>query len=137
MKYMLDTNICIGLIRQKPPSLIKRLTECEPGDVGVSTITVAELMHGAQKSSQVEKNMSALEQFLLPIEVTNFDHSRLRGIWFGAHILGKSRKFDWLHGHVDWLARFSLSVILVTNNTGEFSAHLRFEGGRLDGLNEQ
>ena len=73
MKYMLDTNICIGLIRQKPPSLIKRLTECAPGDVGVSTITVAELMHGAQKSSQVEKNISALEQFLLPIEVADFD----------------------------------------------------------------
>ncbi len=47
MKYMLDTNICIGLIRQKPQKLIRRLTRCEPGEVGVSSITIAELAHGA------------------------------------------------------------------------------------------
>ena len=73
MKYMLDTNICIGLIRQKPQKLIRRLTRCAPGEVGVSSITIAELAHGANKSNRIEQNLSALEQFLLPIEVADFD----------------------------------------------------------------
>jgi tRNA(fMet)-specific endonuclease VapC len=68
MKYMLDTNICIGLIRQKPQKLIRRLTRCEPGEVGASSITIAELAYGANKSNQVEQNLFALEQFLLPLK---------------------------------------------------------------------
>jgi len=121
MKYMLDTNICIGLIRQKPAALIKRLTECIPGDVGVSTITVAELMHGAQKSSQVEKNMEALEQFLLPIEVADFDLTASMAYGQVRSALEKSGN---LIGSMDMLIgahSASLDVVLVTNNTGEFT----------------
>ena len=54
MKYMLDTNICIGLIRQRPKKLIERLTDCEPGEVGISTITVAELAYG-RKAARLNK----------------------------------------------------------------------------------
>jgi len=120
MKYMLDTNICIGLIRQKPRSLIERLTDCAPGDVGVSTITVAELAHGAQKSSQVEQNMSALEQFLLPIEVTDFDQHA--SITYGL-VRASLEQAGNVIGSMDMLIgahALSLDVILVTNNTGEF-----------------
>ena len=42
MKYMLDTNICIALIRQKPQSVIQHLVACTPGDIAISSITVAE-----------------------------------------------------------------------------------------------
>jgi tRNA(fMet)-specific endonuclease VapC len=73
MKYMLGTNFCIGLIRDKPEQLIRRLTPCTPGEVGVSSITIAELAYGANKSNQVGQNFSALEQFLPPIEVADFD----------------------------------------------------------------
>jgi len=120
MKYMLDTNICIGLIRQKPPALIKRLTECAPGDVGISTITVAELIHGAQKSSQVEKNISALEQFLLPIEVADFDQPASVTYGLVRTFLEKAGN---LVGSMDMLIgahALSLDVVLVTNNLGEF-----------------
>jgi len=120
MKYMLDTNICIGLIRQKPTSLIKRLTECTPGDVGVSTITVAELMHGAQKSSQVEQNMSALEQFLLPIEIADFDMHA--SVLYGL-VRASLEQAGNMIGSMDLLIgahALSLDLILVTNNTGEF-----------------
>jgi tRNA(fMet)-specific endonuclease VapC len=120
MKYMLDTNICIELIRKKPPSLIKRLTECTPGDVGVSTITVAELMHGAYKSSQVEQNMSALEQFLLPIEIVAFDqHASATYGWVRASL----EKTGNMIGSMDLLIgahALSLATAIVTNNTGEF-----------------
>ena len=75
MKYLLDTNICIALIRQRPAGLLQRLTTLEPGEVGLSSITLAELIYGAAKSSQAEQNLAALEQFLLPLELVNFDES--------------------------------------------------------------
>jgi len=120
MKYMLDTNICIGLIRQKPVNLIQRLTRCDPGDVGVSSITIAELAHGAKKSNQIEQNLSALEQFLLPIEVADFDQRASAAYGFIRAILEREGK---IIGSMDMLIgahALSLGVVLVTNNTGEF-----------------
>ncbi|MDI6770305.1 MAG: type II toxin-antitoxin system VapC family toxin [Anaerolineales bacterium] len=120
MKYMLDTNICIGLIRQKPQPLIERLTECASGEIGVSTITVAELAHGAQKSSQVEQNMSALEQFLLPLEVADFDQRA--SVTYGL-VHSSLEQTSNVIGSMDMLIgahALSLDVTLVTNNTGEF-----------------
>lgn len=127
MKYMLDTNICIGLIRQKPQSLIERLTDCAPGDIGVSTITVAELAHGAQKSSQVEKNMSALEQFLLPLEIAEFNQRAAIAYGFVRASLEQTGN---VIGSMDLLIgahALSLDVILVTNNTGEFKRILNLK----------
>ena len=120
MKYMLDTNVCIGLIRQKPAKLIERLTTCSPGDVGISTITVAELAHGAQKSSQVEKNTTALEQFLLSMEVADFDQRASAVYGFVRAFLERGGN---LISSMDMLIgahALSLDVILVTNNTNEF-----------------
>ena len=120
MKYMLDTNICIGLIRQKPEKLIQRLTRCKPGDVGVSSITVAELAYGANKSNQIEQNLSALEQFLLPIEVADFDQLASATYGMVRAFLEHEGK---MIGSMDMLIgvhALSLGVILVTNNTHEF-----------------
>ncbi len=120
MKYMLDTNICIGLIRQKPVNLIQRLTRCDPGDVGVSSITIAELAHGANKSNQIEQNLSALEQFLLPVEVADFDQRASAAYGFIRAFLEREGK---IIGSMDMLIgahALSLGVVLVTNNTGEF-----------------
>ncbi len=120
MKYMLDTNICIGLIRQKPQKLIRRLTRCEPGEVGVSSITIAELAFGANKSNQVEQNLTALEQFLLPLEIADFDQQ-------ASTVYGTARAYLEREGKVigamDMLIgahALSLGVVLVTNNTEEF-----------------
>jgi len=120
MNYMLDSNICIGLIRQKPQRLIERLTECAPLEVGVSSITVAELVHGAQKSSQVEQNMAALEQFLLPLEMADFDQRAAIAYGFVRASLERAGN---VIGSMDMLIgahALSLDVVLVTNNTGEF-----------------
>lgn len=120
MKYMLDTNICIGLIRQKPQKLIRRLTRCEPGEVGVSSITIAELAFGANKSNQIEQNLTALEQFLLPIEIADFDQqaSATYGV-IRAYLECEGK----IIGSMDMLIgahALSLGVTLVTNNTDEF-----------------
>jgi len=120
MKYMLDTNICIGLIRQKPQKLIRRLTRCEPGDVGVSSITIAELAYGANKSNQAEQNLSALEQFLLPLEVADFDQQASAAYGYIRAFLEREGK---IIGSMDLLIgahALSLGVTLVTNNTDEF-----------------
>lgn len=120
MKYMLDTNICIGLIRQKSQKLIRRITRCEPGEVGVSSITIAELAFGANKSNQIEQNLSALEQFLLPIEIADFDQQ-------ASAVYGALRAYLEREGKVigamDMLIgahALSLGAILVTNNVDEF-----------------
>ena len=120
MKYMLDTNICIGLIRQKPQKLIRRLMRCEPGDVGISSITIAELAFGANKSNQVEQNLSALEQFLLPIEVADFDQRASAAYGVVRAYLEREGK---IIGSMDMLIgahALSLGVIVVTNNVDEF-----------------
>ncbi|MEW5941861.1 MAG: type II toxin-antitoxin system VapC family toxin [Chloroflexota bacterium] len=120
MKYMLDTNICIGLIRQKPQRLVERLTQCAPLEVGVSSITVAELAYGAQKSSRVEQNMFATEQFLLPLEIANFDQSASTAYGMIRALLERQGN---IIGAMDMLIgahALSLDVVLVTNNTGEF-----------------
>ncbi|MDD2920744.1 MAG: type II toxin-antitoxin system VapC family toxin [Anaerolineales bacterium] len=120
MKYMLDTNICIGLIRQKPPSLIKKIVNHAFGDIGLSTITVAELMYGAQKSNQPEQNMRVLEQFLLPFEVADFDQSAANAYGILRAYLEKSGK---IIGSMDMLIgahALSLEVVLATNNIREF-----------------
>jgi tRNA(fMet)-specific endonuclease VapC len=120
MKYMLDTNICIGLIRQKPRSLIENLTKYTPRDIGVSTITIAELVHGVRKSSQVEQNLFALEQFLLPLEVADFDRRASAAYGQVRALLEQEGN---VIGDMDMLIgahALSLGVILVTNNTREF-----------------
>jgi tRNA(fMet)-specific endonuclease VapC len=120
MKYMLDTNICIALIRQKPRAILQRLTSQEPGDVGISSITLAELFHGVEKSERPEQNKSALEQFLLPLVLSDFDIN-------AALAYGKIRadleRNGRLIGSMDMLIAahaLSLDAIIVTNNMQEF-----------------
>ena len=126
MKYLLDTNICIALIRQRPAGLLQRLTALEPGEVGLSSITLAELIYVADKSSQTEQNLAALEQFLLPLELVNFDESA--ATVYGQIRAGLEREGK-IIGSMDMLIAahaLSLNTILVTNNTKEF--------GRVSGL---
>ena len=66
MNFMIDTNTCSFLIKQKPAKLLDRFTRHAVGDIGLSSITLAELQYGSAKSSQPEKNQHALSEFLLP-----------------------------------------------------------------------
>ncbi len=73
MQILLDTNICIYIIKNRPPEIRERFKRFTPGDIGVSSITAAELHYGVAKSSAREKNAHALEAFLLPLEIVPFD----------------------------------------------------------------
>ncbi len=129
MRCMLDTNICIYLIKKKPPGVLKKLAEHKISEVGISAITVAELEYGVEKSAQTDKNRDALAEFLAPFEIMPFDerasleYGRIR-----AHLERKGT----LIGSMDMLIAAhaqSLGVTLVTNNAKEFKRmpHLQVE----------
>jgi tRNA(fMet)-specific endonuclease VapC len=71
--FMLDTNICIYLIKGKYPAIEKTLYTKAPTDVCLSSITVAELYAGVNKSQAPEKAIAALESFLAAFDVLDFD----------------------------------------------------------------
>ena len=73
MRYMLDTNICIYIIKNKPESVVKELKRHDPKEICISAITYAELIHGVEKSMAVDKNRLALTLLLSNIEVLDFD----------------------------------------------------------------
>ena len=120
MKYILDTNICIYIIKQKPEKVFERFYELILGEVCLSTITLAELQYGVSKSLRTDKNQSALNHFLVPLEIVNFDVAAT--IEYGK-IRSQLEKEGQPIGSLDTLiaahAR-SLNLILVTNNVREF-----------------
>ncbi len=73
MHYLLDTNICIYLIKKRPPEVLEQFRRHSLLDVFISTITVYELEYGAQKSQQVKRTQKALAGFLLPLTVLDID----------------------------------------------------------------
>ncbi len=60
--YMLDTDICIYIIKRKPRSALRRLESLRTGELAMSAITFAELMNGAKKSHKVEANVAKLNE---------------------------------------------------------------------------
>src|SRR5512147_687793 len=79
--YLLDTNICIYIIKKRPPRVLEHLMERQPREVGLSVVTLSELACGAQKSSVSDKNRAALELFVAPFQV--FEYSREASFVYG------------------------------------------------------
>lgn len=129
MKVMLDTNICIYLIKQQPPSIIEHFLSYPVGDIGMSSITVAELAYGVSKSRHSSKNRHALEQFLAPLQVAGFDQA---AAWSYGRLRGQLEAKGTPIGSMDMLIAahaLSLGVRLVSNNVREFQ---RVPGLRLE-----
>ena len=121
MKYMLDTNICIYAIKNKPESVIRKVLAQTPEDLCISVITYAELMHGVEKSQAVEKNRIALSLFLSAITVLDFN-SRAAEVY--GEIRAELEKKGTPIGPMDLLISGhakSQNLVLVTNNTREFA----------------
>jgi predicted nucleic acid-binding protein len=73
MRWMLDADICIALIKRQPPKLAGRIQAKRWGRVRISSVAVAELEFGIAKSEQCLENSERLRQFLLPFDVDAFD----------------------------------------------------------------
>jgi tRNA(fMet)-specific endonuclease VapC len=129
MTYLLDTNICIYIIKQKPQIVFDKFKKIALGNIGISSISVAELFFGVMKSANIEKNSIALEQFLLPLEIIDFDSSA--AIEYGEIRAILERKGTPI-GSLDMLIAAhakSQALIVVTNNEKEFN---RVEGLKVE-----
>ena len=73
VKFMLDTNICIYLIKRRSEKIIENLKKHTADEIGISSITFAELQYGVAKSQHKKQNRIALEEFVLPLEIAPFD----------------------------------------------------------------
>ena len=73
MEYLLDTNICIYLIKARPVIVLDKFSTLSIGSVGISSITLAELQYGVEKSAIPAKNQDALNRFIAPLEILDFD----------------------------------------------------------------
>ena len=128
LRYMLDTNLCIRVLRDRPQGLRARFN-AEADSLCISTIVLAELLHGAQKSAKPAENRNEVERFAARLDVSPFDAAAAahaaeirttlerRGAPIGAYdvlIAGHAR---------------SRGLVVVTGNLGEFS--------RVDGLRSE
>jgi tRNA(fMet)-specific endonuclease VapC len=71
--YLIDTNICVYLIKNRDTELRRRIEERNPYEIAVSSVTVAELEYGVAKSVRVVQNRTALQSFLSAFEIVPFD----------------------------------------------------------------
>lgn len=121
MKLMLDTNICIAIIKQKPADILQKFSAYQVGDICISSVTLAELRYGVAKSQYQEKNQTALDEFILPLEVAHFDEAATSV--YGALRASLEKKGTPI-GALDTMIgahALSLNLTLVTNNTKEFN----------------
>ena len=125
LKFMLDTNIVIYVIKRRPEELLATFNN-HAGHICISSITLAELIHGVEKSSFPEKNRRNVEDFVSRLDVLNYDDSA--AAHYGdirADLERKGTVIGVNDLHIAGHAR-SQGLILVTNNPKEFE--------RVDGL---
>ena len=129
MNYLLDTNICIYIIKKKPAVVLKRVQAKPPGEIAISTITVAELEYGIARSRYPDRNRIALLEFLFPFTILDFDPKAAMAYGQIRSLLeSKGRPI----GPMDLLLAAQAKahhLVLVTNNEKEFK---RIEGLRIE-----
>ena len=120
MKYMLDINTCIYIIKRKPMDVIDRFGQMRISQVHISSITLSELAYGVIKSSKPEQNQLALAQFVAPMEILPYSDE-------AAQHYGELRAYLEKQctpiGSLDMLISahaLSAGCVLVTNNVREF-----------------
>jgi len=127
MSYLLDTNTCIYFLNRSSEKIISKMKSLSPSNIKLSSITVAELFFGAEKSKAKKKNWAIVQSFIGNFELIPFDEKCCQNY---AKIRASLEKFGSPIGPMDLLiASITLAhnLILVTNNVKEFK--------RVKGLN--
>ena len=134
MIFMLDTDICIYIIKRKPASVLKRLESLKLGQLAMSAITFAELMNGAKKSQHVEANLERLNALSELLDIRPFD--KQAAVFYGDVRSSLEKRGDIIGGNDLLIAAHALSLgwTLVTNNEKEFS---RVEGLKMENWVEE
>ena len=120
LRYLLDTNFVIYVLKRRPAEVLSTFN-ANASRMAISSITLAELLHGAEKSIRVSENLSVIEDFCSRLEVLPYGAKAAQhygAIRVALEKLGQSVGVNDLHiaGH----AR-SEGLVLVTNNTSEFA----------------
>jgi tRNA(fMet)-specific endonuclease VapC len=120
-RYLLDTNMCIYLMKNQPEEVARRFAQCHVGDVVMSAITYAELQYGASAAADPERERANLEALVEDIPVEPFD--ALAAVAYGPiRMSTRESKKD----HLDKLIAahaVALGVTVVTNNVKDFSKY--------------
>ena len=120
-QYMLDTNICIYLMKNQPPEVAQRFAQCFVGDVVMSAITYAELQYGVTVSQHPKKELINLAMLIEDIVVAPFD--QMAGLAYGPI---RTATRDSKKDHLDKLIAahaVALKLVLVTNNPKDFAKY--------------
>lgn len=121
IRYLLDTDICIYLIKKHPPEVLARFQQIQLNQLHISSITLFELYYGIEKNSSHRRNLAALENFISPLTIVDFTVD-------AAKIAAKIRNLLYQQGtpigaydiQIAAIA-LSLNMSLLTNNTREFA----------------
>ena len=128
LKYMLDTNIAIHVIKRRPVEMLETFNQ-HAGQLCISSITLAELLHGVEKSEFIEKNLKNVENFISRLEVLEYGNKAASHYGdIRANLERKGTTIGVNDLHIAGHAR-SEGLIIVTNNIREFE---RVSGLRLE-----
>ena len=128
LKYMLDTNIAIHVIKRRPFEMLAIFNR-HSGQLCISSITLAELLHGVEKSAFVDKNLKNVENFISRLEVLEYGNKAASHYGdIRADLERKGTPIGVNDLHIAGHAR-SEGLIIVTNNVREFE---RVSGLRLE-----
>lgn len=127
--YLLDTNICIYLIKKRPPEVFERFQQIQMKQLHIPTIVLFELHDGIEKNNSQRRNLAALEQFTAPLRVVDFTIEAAKK---AAKIRNNLEKMGKPIGAYDVqiaAIALALNMTLLTNNTREFE---RIEGLKIE-----
>jgi tRNA(fMet)-specific endonuclease VapC len=119
-RYLLDTNICIYIMRRKPERVLARFLRKQPGSAAFSIVTYAELQYGAAKSAARQSSLATIEELISIIPVLQLPTEAAEE--YGATRAALERKGTPIGGNDLWIAAHAKAagLILVTNNEREF-----------------
>lgn len=118
--YMLDTNICIYIVKHRPPEVKSRFERFKPGQLVISIVTFGALWYGARKSSETNRAISLLESFTRDVPVAPLDSAAGRA--YGEIRARLERQGRPIGNNDLWIAAHALALglTLATNNEREF-----------------
>lgn len=120
LRYLLDTNIVIYVLKRRPVEVLSTFN-ANASRMAISSITLAELLHGAEKSSRVSENLAAIEDFCSRLEVLPYGPKAAQHYGVIRAALEKLGQPIGVNDmHIAAHAR-SEGLVLVTNNMGEFA----------------
>ena len=122
MKYLLDTNICIYIINEKPAKVLIKFKRYSASEFGISSITHAELQYGVEKSKNKNTNQDALDEFMLSLTILPFHGKKMVTCYGEIRVLLESK--GQTIGPLDMLIAahaLSLNLTIISNNIKEFS----------------